>query len=168
MELDVYYKIRERCEKVFKGKHQIFDDDIINDAILSILSYYSQSSENIQNFEGWLNGAIHHHYCSYIRNKSKHIFTNIEDVETELAEFDFDNSYEERRQLVYDLIQRLDNESKNILTKRFYEGKSYADLAKELLKSEAAVRKQVSRAINKISELVKKVVTILIFFLLNV
>lgn len=83
-----------------------------------------------------------------------------------IEEFDFDESFEERRKLVYDAIQNLDDGSKETLIKRFYEGRSYSDISSQKGKSEAAIRKEVSRSIKKLSSFLQKVVTSLILFLL--
>lgn len=152
--------IKSKCEQVFKGRYQIYDDDIIYDSMLSICLQYNKSKDRIENFNAWLNGAIHHHFCSYITKKEKEKLDLIDTSETELISEPEDEFTKLKQQEIFHEITKLSSPVKEILEMKIYQNKSYSEISGSLEIKEATIRKHVSRGIQTISKKLTFLVTI--------
>lgn len=148
-----YLIIKKKCEQVFKGKYQIYDEDVIYDAMTSIICQYAKSSTKIENLNAWLVGAIHHHFCSYVANKQKkRVFTFDNFLMFERGEDMFLESKIDAK-VVADHISKLSSPYKEILTMRLLKDHSHKEIAQEMEINEATVRKYYSRSIKKLANL---------------
>lgn len=163
-----FIQIKSKCEQVFKGRYQIYDEDVISDTMLSISIQFNKSKDNIQNFNAWLNGAIHHHFCSYVAKKEKEKLDLTDTTETEFVDNSTDELTSLQHQELYDEITKLKSPSKEILEMKVYQGKTYSEISSLFKMKEAAIRKHVSRSIKKISQNLTINVTIFLFFILVV
>lgn len=157
MDTTPYIKIKEKCEKVFKGKYGIFDEDVIYDTMASIIFQYQKNKDQIRNLNAWLLGAIHHHYCSYVTNKTRERKTFQYDYflqEKENQEGDFAENRIDA-EIVMEEIEQLEEPYKNILKLRLVEGFSHKEIADELEIKESTVRKYYSRSVRKIINVLK-------------
>lgn len=149
-----YLLIKQKCEQVFKGKYQIYDEDVIYDTMTSIICQYQKSADRIQNLEAWLVGAIHHHYCSYVAAKEKkkvfvyHDFLNDMNIG---ADAFHDNKLDV--ELIRKQISKLDTPYKEILQLRLFLDHSHKEIAEQLNITEVAVRKYYSRSVKKLAKM---------------
>lgn len=160
--------IKEACEKVFHGRYRIHDEDVIYDAMASIIETYERVHESIKNFEAWLIGAIHHTYCNYVfqknRNKMFVSYDEMDDhsIRKELIESDLD------LQMITSEINKLKSPYVDIVKKKLLEGKSHKEIAGELEMNEATIRKYYSRSLPKLKErlkLISMIIALLLFIL---
>lgn len=164
MDSTPYIEIKEKCERVFRGKYGVFDEDVIYDTMVSIIFQYKKNKEQIRNLNAWLLGAIHHHYCSYISAKTRerntfHYDYFIEEKQVaggEFAENRIDAS------LVKSEIGQLDSPYKEIMEMRLIQGYSHKEIAEKLDIREPTIRKYYSRSLKKILSLLRPVSQILL------
>ncbi len=159
-----YMKIKETCEKVFRGKYRIFDEDVIYDTMTSIIIQYKKNSTHIRSLDAWLYGAIHHHYCTYVKVKNKKkMFTYDSFIVSET------NGYETFPESKLDvdslksIIAELEEPYSKILELRIFEGFSHKEIAKKLEIKEATVRKYYSRSLKKVINVFKVVSQLIVF-----
>jgi RNA polymerase sigma-70 factor, ECF subfamily len=156
--------IKEKCEKVFKYKYQIYDDDVIYDAMTDICLQYHRSKDKIKNFNAWLNGAIHYHFCDYITayKKSKHIVSIEEETTASIQA-----SHNELDPLLLEElkkeIEKMPDPYKEILTLRIFEGLSHSEIASHLKMNKVTVRKYYSRYSQSLLKLFKIIVTFFLY-----
>lgn len=164
MDTTPYIKIKEKCERVFKGKYGIFDEDVIYDTMVSIIFQYKKNKDQIRNLNAWLLGAIHHHYCSYITNKTRERNTFQYDYFLQEKENPGGNFAENKidAEIVMSEIEQLEDPYRDIVKLRLIEGFSHKEIAEELEIKESTVRKYYSRSIKKIMNVLKPVSQILI------
>lgn len=164
MDSTPYKKIKEKCERVFKGKYGIFDEDVIYDTMVSIIFQYQKNRTEIRNLNAWLLGAIHHHYCSYIAAKTRE--RNTFNYDYFLAEKENpDSDFAENRidaEIAMSEIEQLEPPYREIVKMRLISGFSHKEIADELEIKESTVRKYYSRSIKKIVNILKPVSQILI------
>ncbi|MGB3466706.1 MAG: RNA polymerase sigma factor [Cyclobacteriaceae bacterium] len=164
MDVTPYQKIKEKCEKVFKGKYGIFDEDVIYDTMASIIFQYQKNRTEIRNLNAWLLGAIHHHYCSYVANKTRerntfhydNFLSDQEHPDGDFAENKIDAD------IALSEIEQLEEPYRGIVKLRLIEGFSHKEIADEMDIKESTVRKYYSRSIKKIVSILKPVSQILI------
>lgn len=163
MKEDLYLDIKEKCEKVFKGKYNIYDEDVIYDTMTSIILQYKKNSEHIKNFNAWVHGAIHFHYCTYLTNKNRNKVFTYESLILEKATGY--NSYPESK---IDLdtakkeIHNLGSPSSEIVELRLIDGFSHKEIAEKLGLKEPTVRQHYSRSLKKIASLLKSLSQLLV------
>jgi RNA polymerase sigma-70 factor, ECF subfamily len=147
-----YLIIKKKCEQIFKSKYSIFDEDIISEAMTSIILQYFKNKERINHFDSWLYAAIHFNYCSYIRKKKNDkiiILDNIiiEDIGSEMfpeTKIDMPS--------VREIISKLDSPYKEIVELKIFGGLKHQEISERLNLKLLTVRKYYRRAIEKISK----------------
>jgi len=159
--------IKRKCEQVFKARYHIYDDDVIYDSMLSICLQYQRSQKKIKSFNAWLNGAIHHHFCAFLE-KQERLKIELDDVHNFPIE---DTMIDEISQLqkdeIYNEIRKLSSPAKEILEMKIYNEFGYKEISERMKMKESAIRKVVSRAIQKISKNLTYHVTIYLFCILS-
>ncbi|MEP1780474.1 sigma-70 family RNA polymerase sigma factor [Reichenbachiella sp.] len=161
---DPHIQIKEACERVFIRRYRIRDEDVIYNAMTSIIESYERVNDTIKNFEAWLIGAIHHAYCDYIfqKNRSK-MFVNYDQVDDqwvrrELTESEYDLN------LITSEINKLKPPYVEIVKKKLLEGKSHKEIAGEMQMNEATIRKYYSRSLPRLKERLK-LITLIVFMM---
>ena len=171
MDTTPYIEIKEKCERVFRGKYGIFDEDVIYDTMVSIIFQYKKNKDQIRNLNAWLMGAIHHHYCSYISQKTRERSTFQYDYFIEEKQVE-DGDFAENKidaALVKAEIGHLDPPYCDIMRMRLLEGYSHKEIAEELEIRESTIRKYYSRSLKKITSLLRSVSHILLIcYLLSI
>lgn len=159
--------IKNACEKVFVSRYQIRDEDVIYNAMASIIESYERGSTSIKNFEAWVIGAIHHSYCDYVFKKNRNkMFVSYDGVVENMSdEKGYDGNYD--LELIKSEIDRLDSPYLEIARKKLIEGKSHKEIAKEMNMNEATIRKYYSRSLPKLKKRLKYV-TIFVLALLYI
>jgi RNA polymerase sigma-70 factor (ECF subfamily) len=157
---EMYSLIKEKCEKVFKAKYQIFDEDVIYDCMLSIILQYQTNKDHIDNLTAYLNGAIHHQFCLYLRRKNKQKYVLFEEAMSETESFldnDIETENKEDKQLkiskLKDKMVDLKPPQSDIIQMRFFDNLSYTEISEKLKLTEVNIRKHYSRALKKLSEI---------------
>ena len=159
-----YLKIRETCEKVFRGKYRIFDEDVIYDTMTSIIMQYKKNSAQIRNLDAWLFGAIHHHYCTYVNDKKKKkMFTYDSFIVGETSGYETFPESKLDLDTIKATIKSLDEPYRSILDLRIFGGFTHKEIAKKLEINEATVRKYYSRSLKKVINVFKVVSQLLLF-----
>ena len=158
----VCIEIKTACELTFKHKYNIRDEDIIYDAMASIILQYTKNKVEIRNFRSWLYGAIHHHYSTFVRNKKKESIFVFDELIIETAQ---DGDYPETFidiEYVKSVINGLDTPFKEILKLRLIEHRTHKEIANILKLNQSTVRKYYSRAVERLTKKIKINVTLLI------
>lgn len=156
MEKSLYLEIKNKCEKVFKGKYRIYDEDVIYDTMTSIILQYKKNSVNIRNFNAWIHGAIHFHYCTYLTNKNRNkVFTYENLIVEENSGYDTFPESKIDLDTVKKEIDALNYPNGEILDMRLFQGLSHREIAEKLDIKEATVRKHYSRSIKKLTAIFK-------------
>ncbi|MEQ9403895.1 MAG: sigma-70 family RNA polymerase sigma factor [Cyclobacteriaceae bacterium] len=141
--------IKKRCEQIFHGKYVIHDKDAISNAMASIIEGYEANKDKIKNFDAWVLGAIHHHYCNYIfLKKRQQLFLQMDEL-SELVPIENMISVHDLN-TVKEAVLKLAKPYSEILHKRLFEEMTHKEIAKDLQMSEVTVRKYYSRSILKI------------------
>jgi RNA polymerase sigma-70 factor (ECF subfamily) len=155
-------EIKEACEITFKHKYNIKDEDVIYDAMASIILQFYKNQTTILNFRSWLFGAIHHHFSSFVRNKKKEsIFVFDEFILESYESAEYPETCVDI-EFVKIKIEELDTPFKEILHLRLLENRTHKEIAEHLDLNPASVRKYYSRAIERISKKIKLSVTLLV------
>lgn len=144
--------IKNMCERIFKSRYQIYDEDVISDAIASIILQYNKNKSNINSLDGWVIGAIHYHYCAFVKRKEKeNLFTydelileNVTNDPYPHTKLDVDYIFEE--------IENLSFPQKEIITFRIIDGLAYDEIETKLNIKAATCRKHFERGILNIKK----------------
>ena len=162
MEKDSYIFIKKRCEQVFRGKYNIQDEDIIYDAMASIILQLHKNSERIENLDSWVFSAIHNHYCNFVRKKAMNKeFTFNAVIHENLHEVQFPETKLELH-FVMKEIEKLKSPFKDIINLRLKDLK-HEEIAKHLDMKLFTVRKYYRRAISILAKQLNSLSLFLLF-----
>ena len=109
----------------------------------------------------WLTQTTKHKIADYYR-KLKTARDNMSDTPVDEVE-DFSNDGIDIESVIQKIMAELDDEEKTLYTEKFIEKVGYDELAKRHGFSEDTMRKRVSRVRNKILDLAKKLLLLLLF-----
>ena len=149
----ILLKILKRCENAFTHKFKINDEDILYNAVLDIILKYKKNKTNIRNFDMWLNGAIHNHFRTYLRQKksNKEFFFEHGDCSEIIDEQKGESSLGSTE--LFSLLKRLEGDQLKVVEYRLYHNLSHKEIAQKLDSSLSNVRTMYSRGINKLSRI---------------
>ena len=156
--------IKEKCEKVFRGKYRIFDEDIKYNAMADICIQYTRKKSGIENLNAWLNGAIHYHYCDFLTALKKNKENVSLDLVSEASQgysINMLNSVEVEE--LKSEILNLDYPYNKIMYYRVFEDMSHQEISEKLGIKLLTVRKYYSRTVNLLKKSIS-VLSLILFF----
>lgn len=151
-ESNPYILIKNSCERIFKRRYQIYDEDVISDAMASIIFQYRKNNTKIESLDAWIVGAIHYHYVAYLKRKEKENLFTYNELIVDSSE---NEAYPHTRlesQEIFSEIENLEKPYNTIIQLRILEGLSYNEIAKQLNMNAATARKYFQRGIFRLKK----------------
>ena len=144
--------IKDSCERVFKRRYNIYDEDVISDAMASIIFQYRKNSTKIESIEAWVISAIHYHFVAYVKRKEKENMFSFDELIVESLANDMYPHTKLESQEIFAEIELLDHPYKEIIKMRILDGKSYKEIAQHIEINTSTARKYFQRGIIRIKK----------------
>jgi len=143
--------IREVSHSYFLSKYRlkkIVNIDDVEDLTNDVCLIFHQNLEKIENIENWLRKVLYFKFISfYKKSQNRQTFelnTAIHHTENP------DNSIPIDAEIVLKKLNNLSDEKQQIIRQRFWEGLKFQEIADNLSKSEAAVKKMFYRTLEEL------------------
>jgi RNA polymerase sigma-70 factor (ECF subfamily) len=127
-------------------------EDIMQEAFLSAFEKIGSYSGTVS-FGAWLKKIVYNRSLDYLKQNSKMVFEDMEShygIEDTCAEISHEEESDPRMNKVMDIIKRLPEKYRNILSLYLFEGYDHEEIGEILSIPSATSRSNYSRAKNKI------------------
>lgn len=142
---------------VFKTGDPLIAEDLASDVFMHLLDAL-RAGRIPNSLPAWLFGVAAHKSADYFRRQSRCPQTELSDELIDPAdELDGDLLAGDTLQAMRQALQRLTDEQQQVLTLRFNQGRSIADTAAQLNKSESAVKQLQLRAFSTLRRMLEAV-----------
>ncbi len=145
--------IRDVAHSYFLSKYRlnkIYDPDVVDDLTNDVCMAFHQKLKEIENTENWLRKVLYFKFINYYKqSKNKQTFelnTAIQQIEEQ------DETIKLDAEIVLRELNKLSQEKATIIRLRFWEGLKFQEIAEQLGKSEAAIKKMFYRTIEELKE----------------
>lgn len=150
------YLIRRYQDKMYRYVRRIssFSDDLISDIVQNtfIKAYINLNSfdQNLQ-FSSWLYRIAHNETISFLRKNKKHIEATLlpdDSLEEFMGEIDIEREHARAAdgQVLWEAIRTLKREYQDVIVLKYFEHKSYDEIADIVEKPPGTVATWISRA----------------------
>jgi len=127
-------------------------EDIMQEAFLSAFDKIGSYSGTVS-FGAWLKKIVHNRSLDYLKKNSKMVFEDMEShygIEDTCAEISHQEDHDPRMNRVMDIIKRLPEKYRNILSLYLFEGYDHEEIGEILSIPSSTSRSNYSRAKSKI------------------
>ncbi len=130
-----------------KMKNREDADDLANNVFLAFAEQYKK----IENIENWLRRVLFLTFVNWYKKQKAHVsFELNEEIINQDSTPNFGDNVD--LQKISSIISTLNDNKKNIIKMRFWEGLKFQEIAEKLDKNEAAIKKMFYRTIEEIKK----------------
>lgn len=144
--------VRNICYSYFLSKHRqgkIRNIDDVDDLTNNVYLSFAEQYQNIENLEFWLRRVLFLNFINWHKkNSSRKMFELNESIALESNELSPVDKLDAEK--ILSEVETLSKEKQMILKLRFWEGLKFNEIAENLGKSEAAVKKMFYRVIEEL------------------
>lgn len=143
----IYYKVQNKEEA----------EDIIQETYIKAIKYMQKNTVDMDRIEGFLKVVSLNVIRDRWRWEKRHGTTiNIEDINVKNASVCDDTSNMERREIIENALNKLNEEQRMVIELRILKGYSVADTAKAMSKKEGNIRVLQHRALSNLRDILKE------------
>ena len=137
-------------------------EDLLMDIVLKAYENFNKFDPEKGSFKTWIFTLAHNHLVNFWRDNKKKKTVSLENMEEEgisvaFVEAEDPVSQEIESRKIQHILSLMNESDREIITLRYLEELSYKEIAQIIGKEEGAIRTSLSRALDRFSDLYKKI-----------